>query len=211
MSIQDSQVKRQALKRETRREQGLQLRSLYRELGHDRTSVAKFLHVTPRTLFNWESGRSPVPFSTLKLLRLLVRSELPGKEWAGWCFNRGTLWTPEGYGFKAKDFAWLSMTIRRARMFSTLFGERRDLLRQLDQAKAAAAAARDQLATNGLRKQLHVMSAAPRRGDRAARAAGDGSCLVTPPVRLTGESTAHQGDGLVTRPFGATGGTGSAA
>lgn len=110
---------------------------MYRELGHDRTSIAKFLRVTPRTLFNWETGRSPVPFSTLKLLRLLVRSELPGKDWAGWCFNRGTLWSPEGHGFKGTDFAWLSMTLRRAHMFGQLVDKRRELELRLAAAEGA--------------------------------------------------------------------------
>ena len=115
---------------------------MYRQLGHDRASIAKFLRVTPRTLFNWETGRSGIPFATLKLLRLLVRCELPGKEWDGWCFNRGTLWSPEGHCFKASDFAWLSQTIRRARLFSVLYRERAELQRLLAESAASAAQAR---------------------------------------------------------------------
>ena len=76
-------------------EQGRKLRSMYRELGHDRTSAAKFFRITPRTLFNWEAGRTAIPFAVFKLLRLMLRSELPGKDWDGWCFNQGTLWSPE--------------------------------------------------------------------------------------------------------------------
>jgi len=59
-------------------EQGRELRFMYRCLGHDRAGAAKFLHVTPRTVFNWETGRLPVPFAPFKLLRLLTRCELLG-------------------------------------------------------------------------------------------------------------------------------------
>lgn len=127
---------------ETRIEQGRELRGLYRELGHTRTSIAKFLRVTPRTLFNWETGRTAIPVATLKLLRLLRRSELPGKEWQGWSFSRGTLWSPEGHGFKAADFAWLSATIRRARLFGVLYREREQLRVELVRAHVQAAQAR---------------------------------------------------------------------
>lgn len=131
-----------AHKRESRIQQGAQLRGLYRSLGHDRTSVAKFLHVTGRTLYNWETGRAAIPFAALKLLRVMARSELPGKDWQGWTFNRGTLWSPEGHGFKAHDFSWLSITIRQARMFTSLYRERSILHRALKAAAAEVAQAR---------------------------------------------------------------------
>jgi hypothetical protein len=67
---------------------------MYRMLGHDRAGAAKLLHVTPCTVFNWETGRVAVPYAQFKLLRLLTRSELADVAWAGWCFNRGTLWSP---------------------------------------------------------------------------------------------------------------------
>lgn len=69
---------------------------MYRNLGMDLAACAKFLHVTQRTLHNWESGKHDIPFAAYKLLRLMNRMELPGRSWAGWCFLGGTLVSPEG-------------------------------------------------------------------------------------------------------------------
>ena len=77
-------------------EQGLRLRALYRSLGWKRSECAQFFHVSARTLHNWESGATAIPYAVLKLLRIHARYELPGQEWNGWVFHSGKLWTPEG-------------------------------------------------------------------------------------------------------------------
>lgn len=183
-----------AHKLQTRMEQGRELRGLYRELSHTRTSIAKFLRVTPRTLFNWETGRAPIPVAVLKLLRLLRRSELPGREWAGWCFNRGTLWSPEGHGFKASDFAWLSAMIRRARLFGVLYHEREQLRGALIRARAELIQAQAEALT------AHIGRIEPTILEEAAAAAESGRVSVTPPGRAT-SGTAHGVRGAsVTRP-----------
>lgn len=183
---------------------------MYRELGHDRASIAKFFRVTPRTLANWESGCTAIPFAAFKLLRLMLRSELPGKDWDGWCFNRGTLWSPEGHGFTGRDFAWLSLTIRQARLFPVLYRERSALLRELRAAKLEAADAQaravaaeghlglvDLAVAGGLPDVTGETSGAFNAwatwsAARAARsAAGDadhGSVPVTPPGSATGDT-----------------------
>lgn len=40
--------------------------------------AAKVLHVTERTIHNWESGAARMPYAAYKLLRLLRGGELPG-------------------------------------------------------------------------------------------------------------------------------------
>lgn len=193
----------------TRMEQGRKLRSMYRELGHDRTSAAKFFRITPRTLFNWEAGRTSIPFAAFKLLRLMLRSELPGKDWQGWCFNQGTLWSPEGHGYTPRDFGWLSLTIRQARLFSVLYRERCALQLELRAAKVEAAQAQAQAAAaeghfglvelaidgglpdapgaNDGAFSAWARSAAARAARSAGGGAADGRVLVTPPGGLTGE------------------------
>ncbi len=89
---------------------------MYRNLGMDLAACAKFLHVTERTLHNWESGKHDIPFAAYKLLRLMNRMELPGRSWAGWCFLGGKLVSPEGRVFIGTDSSWWSLLIRRARM-----------------------------------------------------------------------------------------------
>ncbi|WP_440112175.1 VC1465 family Xer recombination activation factor [Acidovorax sp. BL-A-41-H1] len=106
---------------------------MYRNLGWDQAACAKNLHITRRTLHNWESGRHDIPYTAYRLLRLLNRMELPGESWSGWCFHGGVLYSPEGRGFVGTDGSWWSLLVRRAAMFDHLF--------QLVQKGAAAAQA----------------------------------------------------------------------
>lgn len=99
---------------QTRAQLGKRLRAMYRSLGLSRADCAKFLHVSERTLHNWESGRHDIPFAAYKLLRLVNGHELPGAGWAGWSFSGGKLWTPEGYGLDPRGAAWWSLLVRRA-------------------------------------------------------------------------------------------------
>lgn len=99
---------------EARQEQGYRLRVMYRSLGWSRAQCAKFLHVSERTLHNWECGRHEVPYAAYKLLRIHCGMELPGSVWRGWSLSRGKLWTPEGHGLTPKDAAWWSLLALRA-------------------------------------------------------------------------------------------------
>lgn len=64
------------LRQQTRKEQGARMRSMYLSLGMNRAACAKFLHVTERTLHNWESGQHAIPYTAYKLLRLHACHEL---------------------------------------------------------------------------------------------------------------------------------------
>lgn len=109
---------------DTRAQLAYRFRAMYRNLGLDLAGCAKLLHVTERTLHNWQSGKHDIPFAAYKLLRLLNRMELPGESWAGWCFHGGKLWTPEGRSIAGTDSSWWSLLVRRAAMFDELYGRR---------------------------------------------------------------------------------------
>ena len=98
-------------------------RAMYRNLGLSRLDIAQLLHVTERTLHNWDTGHHEIPYSAYRLLRLLTRQELPGKAWAGWHLTAGVLWSPEGHGFKPEDSTWWSMLCRRSAQFHSLYEE----------------------------------------------------------------------------------------
>jgi transcriptional regulator with XRE-family HTH domain len=83
--------------------------------------AAKLLHVTPRTIRYWFSGQVTVPYAAYKLVRVLRWFELPGKQWSGWHFHGGKLWTPEGHGFEPRDSNWWSLLVRQARSFHSLY------------------------------------------------------------------------------------------
>lgn len=88
--------------------------------------TAKLLRVAERTLHNWETGRSRVPYAAYKLLRILRGYELPGISWKQWRLVGDTLWTPEGYPIKATDAAWWSLLVRQARAFREVMAQLRE-------------------------------------------------------------------------------------
>ncbi|WP_353619051.1 VC1465 family Xer recombination activation factor [Paracidovorax cattleyae] len=136
-------------------------------MGLDLAGCAQLLHVTERTLHNWQSGKHDIPYAAyrlLRLLRLLNRMDLPGESWAGWCFHGGKLWTPEGRSFVGTDGSWWSLLVRRAAMFDQLChlkhkgsdAERKDACRDASAARAAAVSE----------------ASSPRRQPGGARSAG---------------------------------------
>lgn len=102
-------------------------KTMYRQLGLNRLQAAQLLHVSERTLHNWETGQHDIPYSAYRLLRLLSYSELPGKAWDGWHIAVGQLWSPEGFGFKPTDSRWWANLCRRAEMFHVLYKENQQL------------------------------------------------------------------------------------
>jgi DNA-binding XRE family transcriptional regulator len=102
-------------------------RAMYRNLGLNRSDVAKLLHFSEFTLHNWESGHHEIPYSAYRLLRVLTRQELPGAAWAGWHITAGVLWSPEGRGFKPLDSSWWGLLCRRSAQFHTLYAENNQL------------------------------------------------------------------------------------
>src|SRR5690606_35715132 len=69
-------------------------------------AAAKVLHLTERTLHNWESGRVRIPYAAYKLLRILRGHELADPAWRGFRVVGPVLWTPEGHSFRPDHLTW---------------------------------------------------------------------------------------------------------
>lgn len=106
---------------DSRRELAYRFKTMYRSLGLNVETCAEFLHVTERTLRNWESGKHEIPFSAYKLLRLMTGMELPGSTWEGWSFHSGKLWSPQGYGFDGHDCSDWHLLVRQAKFFPVMY------------------------------------------------------------------------------------------
>jgi transcriptional regulator with XRE-family HTH domain len=78
--------------------------------------VAELLHVTARTVSNWERGQVAIPYAAFKLLRVLLAFELPHAAWKGWTIRGDTLWSPEGRGYAAPylGYHWLTFAMARS-------------------------------------------------------------------------------------------------
>lgn len=121
---------------------GQRFKELFLQTGLGFEGVAQTLHVTPRTVRNWLSGKTSVPYSAYKLLRVQRYFELPGEGWDGWHMHSGKLWSPEGYGFLPKESSWWSLLVRQARSFKTLYEENNLLKRNNVLSDDAAESAR---------------------------------------------------------------------
>lgn len=108
-------------------------------MGLSLDDVAKLLHVTPRTLHNWNSGRYDIPYAAVKLLRVLLRYELPHEDWRGWHFSAGKLYTPEGYSIAPHESGWWSLLVQRSKSFGTLYARCQALEDQLKDTGTTAA------------------------------------------------------------------------
>jgi DNA-binding XRE family transcriptional regulator len=87
-------------------------------LSLPRSAVAKMLHVSLRTLHNWESGKVRIPYAAYKLIRLFNSYEIFHPIWKDWRICGSRLITPEGHALEAGNFHWLSLMARRAEAFS---------------------------------------------------------------------------------------------
>ena len=79
--------------------------------------AADMLHVNIRTIKNWESGRSQIPYSALKLLRILGRHELPGAQWEDWFIQSGVLYSPGGRRFEVHELLYVANYFAMARFW----------------------------------------------------------------------------------------------
>lgn len=109
---------------------GARFKVLCADAGLSIDQTAKALHVTPRTVRYWISGRVAVPYAAYRLVRILGGYELPDPAWAGWVFHSGKLWSPEGHGFVPSDSNWWGRLVSQARLWREQYerGRQFDLL-----------------------------------------------------------------------------------
>lgn len=130
-------------------------RGMLADLGLKPAQAAKMLHVSLRTVHNWNSGTHQIPVMAYRLLRMMRYMELPGKSWQGWHFSRGMLITPEGREISGKDGAWWSLLVRQSKGFGQLY-------KQLHQTggNAAKALPLESVPEDGARAESEVSAAA---------------------------------------------------
>ncbi len=86
------------------------------------SQCAELLHVQVRTLQNWERGRTRVPYSAFKLLKVLARFELPHELWDGWSVTGDVLWSPDGRSFRPWELYALRFVFAMARCWREQYG-----------------------------------------------------------------------------------------
>jgi len=119
---------------------GSRLKVMMADLGLTPESAAQALHVSPRTVRYWISGKTLVPYAAYRLLRIMAGAELPSPGWDGWHMHSGKLWSPEGHGFLPSDSSWWGLLVRKARLFKELYDRETQLTYLLARAGRAPTA-----------------------------------------------------------------------
>ncbi|MFC5525829.1 VC1465 family Xer recombination activation factor [Rhodanobacter ginsengisoli] len=95
----------------------------FRELRHtcllSRQRAADYLGVSVRTIRHWDAGRNRVPWSVVRLLRIVRSGELGGLHdaWDGWTINRLGLCSPCGRLFTVESMRLWWLTVEQARFW----------------------------------------------------------------------------------------------
>lgn len=100
---------------------GARFKILLLDAGLSPEQAGKALHVTPRTIRYWISGKVLVPYAAYKLVRVMRLFELPCPGWQGWHMHSGRLWSPEGYGFSPGDTHWWGHLLRKVGLFQLVY------------------------------------------------------------------------------------------
>jgi hypothetical protein len=148
--------------------------------GLDVDRAARLLHVAPRTVRRWESGRCRVPYAAFRLLRLMSAGRVLSGPWREFSVRGDTLWTPEGKAFKAPELGYLWLTFAMARRWQADYAERgrldRCLPRGMDSGMMLMSGS-SATAANGERSEPRRPSPlSPRpvtRGEKTERAKND--------------------------------------
>jgi hypothetical protein len=84
-----------------------------------RQGCATLLGVSLRTVRYWDAGRSRVPWSAVRLLRIIRLGDLGALDdtWAGWSINRNGLWSPDGRQFRTEWMQRWWITLEQARFW----------------------------------------------------------------------------------------------
>jgi hypothetical protein len=106
-------------------------------LSLSRPATVKLLHVTLRTLHNWETGKVRIPYAAFKLVRLFSSYEIFHPIWKDWRIVGSRLVTPEGHSLEAGNFHWLSLMARKAEAFNKVNQQLRELTLTLRDGKMA--------------------------------------------------------------------------
>jgi hypothetical protein len=84
-----------------------------------RKRAAEYLGVSVRTIRHWDAGRNRVPWSVVRLLRIVRAGELGGVDdaWEGWTINQHGLRSPCGRLFTVHAMRLWWLTVEQARFW----------------------------------------------------------------------------------------------
>lgn len=79
--------------------------------------AATALHVNHRTILNWESGKTRIPYTAFRVLKMLAGYVFNDEHFKDWFIKGDTLWSPEDRGFKPWELRYISNYFAMARLW----------------------------------------------------------------------------------------------
>ncbi|OIQ98565.1 phage protein [mine drainage metagenome] len=70
--------------------------------------TSELLDVTQKTVQNWEKGRTRIPYTAYRVLKIKVGYVFDDNYFDEWFVRGDTLWSPEGRGFKPHELRYIS-------------------------------------------------------------------------------------------------------
>lgn len=135
-------------------------RSMRWALNMNPEQCAAYLRVSVQTIFNWEGGKTPVPFTCFELLRVVsetVRFKMSHPGWDGWFIDyNGVLHSSDigGKGWTPEQLVLSTMTRSEAAL---LRNDVKKLQAQLEAAIAENTALREMFLDNGITDEVASM------------------------------------------------------
>ncbi|MCO5096449.1 MAG: hypothetical protein M9884_03105 [Rhodocyclaceae bacterium] len=140
---------------------GEQFKAVRGILSMTRKQCAVYLHLAPKTIERWETGKQRILFPAFEALRLLsetVHARLSHRQWDGWFFSRAT------GEFVSPDVGRLAVTPhelnRLPQLYADLAEARREIERQkirADELQAENTRLRELFLSQGVTDELHSM------------------------------------------------------
>lgn len=79
--------------------------------------AALLLDVTTKTILNWEQGKSRIPYTAYRVLKLKVGYVFDDTYFGDWFTRGNTLWSPEGRAFQAHELRYIGSYFWMARQW----------------------------------------------------------------------------------------------
>jgi len=89
--------------------------------------AATALHVDHRTILKWESGKTRIPYTAFRVMKMLAGYVLHDEYFKDWFIKGDTLWSTENRGFKPWELRYISNYFSMARLW---IAERKQLKTQ---------------------------------------------------------------------------------
>ena len=172
-----------------------------------------------RTIRHWDAGRCRVPWSAVRLLRLLRAGELGGllDGWDGWTLFRDRLVSPDGRAYRERDMRQLWLTLTQAALFREGYDRATGHAGgaaasagarpfPADSARTANGADRETAAAVGAPSPLPCQTALPACASKGAGQRGGAADALPVALGFITNATSVTFGGEIAQPRGLTGG-----